>query len=226
MPELDSENFQPENAFTGLPAGAYQITALDANDCEASEIILINVPLYVSVDLGEDRFIEFGDGLTLEAVVNVPFDSLASVVWTPLDSAECPTCLTQPVVPFVTTTYSVSITAENGCTDEDTLTVFVDRKKHIYVPNAFSPNNDGVNDVFQIFAKPGTVKKIKSFLVFSRWGETVWQYYNFQPNDPAYGWDGMYRGQQMDPALFAWFAEIEFVDGSTKLFKGDVLLSR
>ncbi|MFQ5447408.1 MAG: gliding motility-associated C-terminal domain-containing protein, partial [Saprospiraceae bacterium] len=209
-----------------LSAGAYQITVLDAGDCESSEIILINVPLPVSVGLGEDRFIESGDGLILEAIVNVPFDSLASVVWSPLDSAECPTCLTQPVVPLFTTTYSISITAENGCTDEDTLTVFVDRKKHVYVPNAFSPNGDGANDVFRIFAKPGTVKKIKSFLVFNRWGETVFQYFNFQPNDPAYGWDGTYRGQQMDPAVFAWFAVIEFLDGKTKVFEGDVTLVR
>jgi len=94
------------------------------------------------------------------------------------------------------------------------------------VPNAFSPNGDGANDVFQIFAKPGTVKKIKSFLVFSRWGETVYQYFNFQPNNQDYGWDGMYRGQQMKPAVFAWFAEIEFTDGKTEVFEGDVTLVR
>ncbi|TAK47027.1 MAG: T9SS type B sorting domain-containing protein [Saprospiraceae bacterium] len=88
------------------------------------------------------------------------------------------------------------------------------------------PNGDGANDVFLIFAKPGTVKKIKSFLVFSRWGEAVFEYFNFQPNDPAYGWDGMYRGQPMKPAVFVWFAEVEFTDGGTELFEGDVTLVR
>jgi gliding motility-associated-like protein len=223
---IDGVNFQPSNAFTSLSAGAYHLSVLDANDCEKEEIILINVPLPVSVDLGEDRSIDFGDGLVLEAVVNMPFDSLASVVWTALDSAECPACLTQPIAPLITTSYSVSVVAYNGCKDDDQLTVFVDRRKHVYVPNAFSPNGDGVNDVFRIFAKPGTVKKVKSFHIFSRWGETVYQYFNFQPNDPAYGWDGTHRGEALEPAVFAWFAEIEFLDGKTEVFEGDVTLVR
>ncbi|MEK7256673.1 MAG: gliding motility-associated C-terminal domain-containing protein, partial [Bacteroidota bacterium] len=223
---LDGVNFQASNAFENLPAGAYQITALDANDCEAAEVILINAPVPVNVDLGEDRFIELGEGATLQALVNVPFDSLASIIWTGLDSSECPTCLTQPVFPLVTSSYSVSIIGENGCRDEDNLTVFVDRRKQLFVPNAFSPNGDGVNDVIYVFAKPGVVKNIRSFLIFDRWGESVFKGENLQPNDPAAGWDGKLRGQSLDPAVFAWWMEVEFVDGEVELFEGDVTLVR
>jgi gliding motility-associated-like protein len=106
------------------------------------------------------------------------------------------------------------------------MTVFVDRKKHVYVPSAFSPNGDGVNDVFQIFTKPGSVKTIRSFLVFDRWGETVHQYFNFQPSDPAHGWNGEYRGKAMKGQVFVWFAVVEFADGGTEVFEGGVVLVR
>ena len=223
---LEGGPWQNAAAFTGLAAGTFEISAQDANGCEVSEIIWINAPLPVEVELGDNQMIDFGENATLTALVNLPFDSLASVTWSPLDSSECPGCLSQPVAPIITTTYSVSITAENGCQDSDQLTVFVDRRKQVYVPNGFSPNGDGVNDEFMIFAKPNTVRKVKSFLVFSRWGETVFQYYNFPPNDPAYGWNGEHRAEKMNPALFVWFAEVEFLDGQTVLFEGDVTLVR
>lgn len=63
-------------------------------------------------------------------------------------------------------------------------------------------------------------------MIFNRWGETVHEVYNFAPNDPIFGWDGHFRGQLMNGAVFTWFAEIEFVDGDVELFEGDVLLMR
>lgn len=221
---LDGVQWQDSGTFSGLTAGTFEIWMQDANGCETSEIIWINAPLPVSVELGEDQHIGFGDNTTISAIVNLPFNALDLVNWSPLDTAECPGCLTQPVAPILTTTYSVNVTAENGCSASDELTIFVDRRKHVYVPNGFSPNGDGLNDGFMIFAKPNTVRRIKSFLVFSRWGETVYEYYDFQPNDPAYSWDGTHRGQEMNPDVFVWFAEVEFLDGQVLIFEGDVNL--
>ena len=75
-----------------------------------------------------------------------------------------------------------------------------------------------------IFSNTKSVRKVNSFLVFNRWGESVYQYFNFEPNNPAFGWDGVHRNQKLDPAVFTWFAEIEFIDGRVELFKGDVTL--
>ncbi len=218
--------FQPDNNFFGLDAGAYQITAQDANGCSTSETILINAPLPVVVELGDNIEIDIGDGTTLHAIVSVPTSSLDSIIWTGLDSTECPTCLTQIVAPFITTTYSISVVSDNGCNDSDELTIFVDRKKNVFVPNAFSPNGDGLNEVFMIFAKEDIVANIRSFLVFDRWGESVFEYYNFLPNDPAFGWDGKYRDEPMNPQVLVWFAEIEFIDGEVRLLEGDVTIVR
>jgi gliding motility-associated-like protein len=217
---------QSGNGFNNLAAGAYLIEVQDANGCGKTEAVLIDAPVPVNVNLGENKTIELGETTTLNALVNFPLDSLAAINWGPFDSLECKDCLTQPVAPIVTTTYTLSVVADNGCQGEDDLTVFVKKKRYVYIPNAFSPNDDGINDVFMIFAKPNTVKRVKSFLVFSRWGETVFEFYNFEPNNPDFGWQGEHRGRKLDPAVFGWFAEIEFTDGVTKLYEGDVTLMR
>jgi gliding motility-associated-like protein len=131
-----------------------------------------------------------------------------------------------PIVsPDFTTNYTVVVTTLNGCVDEADIRVIVDRRVNVYIPNAFSPhNNDGTNDRFMIFARDGSVSKIDSLMVFNRWGESVFEAYNFPPNDPTYGWDGTFRGVKMNAAVFAYWTEVELIDGSTVILKGDVNL--
>ena len=119
----------------------------------------------------------------------------------------------------------VAVRDSNGCVAEDDIFIFVNRKRNVYIPSAFSPNEDGKNDRFHVFGDE-TVVNIRSFLIFNRWGEPVYEGYNLPPNDPAYGWDGNFREQPMNPAVFAYVAEIEFSDGDVELFYGDVTLAR
>ncbi len=129
------------------------------------------------------------------------------------------------MTPLQTTTYSITVFNESGCLSTDEVTVTVEKKKLVYVPNAFSPNSDGDNDVFMIYGG-NDVLKIKSFQIFNRWGAVVFEQNEFQPNDPQYGWDGTYKGQTLNPGVFVYFAEIEFIDGKVEIFKGDLTLFR
>jgi gliding motility-associated-like protein len=223
---LDNMNFQATNIFRDLPEGAYTATTTDANGCSYSEICWIETLVPVEVSLGADITVELGDQTLLQAVVSVAADDLASVLWSISDSMTCSQCLDQLIVPLVTGAYLVRVAANNGCTDADTVLVVVDRSRKIYVPNAFSPNDDGVNDILMIFSKPGAVRQVKSFQIFDRWGEVVFRRENFQPNDPGYGWNGVYRGQAMSPGVYVWVAEIEFVDGVIEVFGGDATVVR
>ena len=74
--------------------------------------------------------------------------------------------------------------------------------------------------------KQNNVSKVRSFLGFNRWGESVFEFHDFEPNDPEFGWDGKFRGESMNAQVLVWFAEIEFIDGSVQVFKGDVTLMR
>lgn len=223
----DNAHFQASNTFLHLNAGTYTVTTLDANDCQSTETIIVNPAVELSVDLGDDITILQGDSTDLEAIVNVPLDSLLSVVWTPaFDSTDCPSCLAHVVAPLVSTSYAVRVTALNGCSDEDNIIVRVDRTRFIYAPNVFSPGSEGDNDKFRIYAKAGTVKQFKNFQVFDRWGESVYRYDEFLPNDPKVGWDGRFRGNVLSPAVFVWSVEVEFIDGVKEVLKGDVTLFR
>lgn len=218
---------QNSNLFAGLGAGTYTITAYDLSDCETSEIIVVNTPIPLNVELGDDQNIAIGQSATLQAIVNVPFDSLASVIWSPLpDSSECPQCLTQTVYPFISTTYSIEVVDNNGCRDEDQVRVIVDRRKYVYIPNVISPNDDGENDKFSVFPRPGTVRKVNTLAVYDRWGEQLFILENFNPYDGNLGWDGTFKGQPMNPGVFVWVVEIEFIDGVVELYKGDVTIIR
>ncbi|MBV6655156.1 MAG: gliding motility-associated C-terminal domain-containing protein, partial [Mameliella sp.] len=117
------------------------------------------------------------------------------------------------------------ITDTAGCTATDNTLVRVVRDYKVYIPNAFTPNGDGSNDFFIIYSG-GDVEEIENFEIYSRWGEQVFQANNIPPNNPSFGWDGVFRGQPMNMDHFTYYAKIRFVDGVVRLFKGSVNLVR
>ena len=228
MYSLNGAPFSQTSAFLNLEPGIYELFMLDANDCENMIIFDIQQPQELNVELvvsieGDNNVIVLGEGVTMTGVVTVPEDSLDLVQWEPAGLVSCDTCLQVTTEPIQQTTFSLTV-EDNGCTDSDAITIFVSKERHVYVPNAFSPNGDNINDMFMIFANVDQAVQVKSFLVFNRWGESVYQYYDFPPNAPAYGWDGSFRGEKLNPAVFTWFAEVEFIDGSIQMFEGDVTL--
>ena len=103
--------------------------------------------------------------------------------------------------------------------------VLVSNEVPVYISNAFSPNEDGENDYF--FVQAGNaVTNVKSFRIFDRWGNSVFEATDIPPNDPQLGWDGYYQGQLLNTAVFVYFAELELVGGDVEMVQGEVLLVR
>ena len=223
---IDGGNvFYADNFFPSIDPGVYDVVVQDINGCQIEEQITINAPLELDVQVEAQVTLLLGDDHQVFTFVNFPEEEIASVQWFPSEGLSCDTCLNPIVSPDFTTNYTVVVTTLNGCVDEADIRVIVDRRVNVYIPNAFSPhNNDGTNDRFMIFARDGSVSKINSLMVFNRWGESVYEAYNFPPNDPAYGWDGTFRGVKMNAAVFAYWTEVELIDGSTVILKGDVNL--
>ncbi|RMG87962.1 MAG: hypothetical protein D6714_01440, partial [Bacteroidetes bacterium] len=216
--------FSDQTTYTDLGPGTYSLVVEDTKGCSQTLNFEIFEPNPLEVTLngefeGNENVINLGDSLFLKIDVSVPFGALDVVSWFPPELLACDTCQSTWAYPTLQTTFSVTVEDE-GCTASDELTVFVKKNRPVYVPNVFAPGGDGHpdNDRFRIFAGP-QVARVKSFLVFNRWGETVFEVHDYDPKDPAnlnLGWDGTFRGEVLDPAVFVWFAEIEFIDGATE----------
>ncbi len=119
--------------------------------------------------------------------------------------------------PHGAVTYMVVGTNEFGCTD--TAYVFIDVNEELFIPNAFSPNGDGINDVFRI--ENIGYQSLTEFRVFNRNGQEVWHTAN-----GIKGWDGSHKGQPAEVGTYFYTIRLEMPDGEAKLFKGDVTLLR
>ena len=226
---FDGSAFTSQKQFTNLSPGEHTLIIVDASGCETEVIFSVGEPQEVTVEIegsfeGNDPVIDLGNQVVLTIITTPPYSQLDTVVWSNGGLDSCASCPAITVMPTDQATFSVMVD-KNGCRDNDKLTVFVEKNRPVYIPNAFSPNDDGYNDYFTVYGG-ASVAKIRSFLVFNRWGETMYEFYNFLPNDPAIGWDGRHKDKFMNPGVFTWFAEIEFTDGSIEIYEGDVSLMR
>ncbi len=221
------DNFYDITLFFGLNPGNYDVVVQDAIGCEYEEFVGIPEADHIFLETELELEIELGDSIQLGANTNVPEWSLSSIQWTPSSSLSCDDCLEPFASPHQTTTYTLTILNENGCPATDNITLRVRKDRGIYIPNIFTPfGSSGFNDIFHIFSDGKSVKNISKFQVFDRWGELVFEDYDFLPDDPAHGWDGYLRGEPMNPAVFVYWAAVEFIDGEVIIFKGDVTLAK
>jgi gliding motility-associated-like protein len=220
--------YTTQTTYPGLEPGVYTITIRDAIGCETTLITQLQQPVDIQAVLDpigldiDPTLVRLGDSLRLVLEVNVPESQLASIRWLPYP---CDDCTSLSILPLQSDAFQVVVTDTNGCVASASLQVLLDRTPAVYIPNAFSPNNDGQNDVLHIFAGK-MVSRVNYFAIYDRWGERVFEAQDFQPNDPAYGWDGMHRTTPMQSAVFVYYAEIETIDGTVHLLKGDVTLIR
>lgn len=229
---LQGNSFSTQAVFGNLTAGDYTIVVQDANGCETTLNQTLTAPSNIAVELsapsaqeGFPPLIGLGDSIRLTALTNIPADQIASIAWNPVIPG-CDNCLSAFVKPLEnTTTYQVTVTDLNGCRSTAELTVFLELRIHLYIPTAFSPNDDGYNDRF--FANTGNeVSRIRYLRVWDRWGSLLFERQDFQPNDAAQGWDGKSNGRNMTSGLYVYTIEFELQDGAVFQEKGELNLLR
>ncbi|RMF24933.1 MAG: hypothetical protein D6765_11010 [Bacteroidetes bacterium] len=221
----DGSTFQDSPRLGGLTAGTYEVIVRDARGCTQSLSAQVDEPPPLVLDLGADQTVNLGATAVLNAKHSPP-NLPVTFSWSNTEDFQgCTDCPNPTVLPLRTTTYTLTIQDPNGCTATDSVTIFVVEVRPVYAPNVFSPNDDGINDRFTLFGGPAALR-IRTLKVFSRWGSLVFEANDIPLNDESLGWDGSFKGQELDPAVFAWMAEIEFIDGVVILFKGDVSLLR
>lgn len=218
------ENFFMEQQFNNLPAGTYDLMIQDANGCELAEIMEIADGNSPEVEVESSIELNLGDSYNISAFTNLSPSQIDSITWYPPIGLNCTDCLDPTVTPMSGETYTITVVDENGCQDEATIQFRVVYDGGIFVPNAFSPNADGVNDLFELYARPNLVNSIQSMSIFDRWGSQVYQVNNVEADDRDYGWNGMYRGRQSASGVYVYFIQVELVNGDIVELEGDITL--
>ena len=169
-------------------------------------------------------------GLTSNITSQIP-GQIDSIVWTPDSTLDCYDCPNPIAKPQQTTTYVATIYySQNGISCSNSAQVTIDvlnscENGIIYVPNTFTPNGDGKNDVFMIRGLAAT--KINYFRVLDRWGRLVFEAAGGAPNDPQYGWDGNDKeGKKLNPDVYVYTYEIQCINGNIVTGQGNVTLVR
>jgi gliding motility-associated-like protein len=206
--------------FDFVTVGEHTIFILDEVGCGFEQTIMVPEPIELTLELGDNQTIQLGE--SFEIIPQTNFVA-SNILWS--ENTACDTCFTQIVAPVNEVTYTLELFDENGCFITDEITILVEKNRNVFIPNAFSPDDNGFNDIFYINAGED-VEEVKNFRIFNRWGEVVFENENFQPNDPIEGWDGFFNGEKLNPSVLVFFAEIEFKDGEVKVYKGDVTLKR
>jgi gliding motility-associated-like protein len=220
----------PLSALQTSTKVVYTVTGHDQYQCFTnSASVTLNIGLQPTVDFGTGGTGVAGRIDTLFPITetNGPFSSFTWSVSGP--GVVSPNALGDTVQLTINGDITVYVTAVNnfGCSVTDTLhfSAFCNQGEQVYIPNAFSPDGDGINDVFMVEGRGITVKSLK---IFNRWGQEVFDGgSNFPPGAPAYGWDGTIHGQKATEDVYVYVAELKCTASDISFFqKGNVTLIR
>lgn len=199
---------------------SYRVVGYDGFNCFTdTAFITVGVGTYPTVNLGPDLTLATGTKFPLNPVIqNGP---IAQWLWSPSTDLSCATCPLPIAEVKKDVSYMVKVTTDYGCSAMDTINIKAFcQSAQVFIPNGFTPNGDGYNDILMVRASG--VALVKSFRIFNRWGEVVFEKGNFQPNDAHYGWDGKIKGVAGGPDVFVYTAEVVCENGTSYTYKGNV----
>lgn len=208
--------------FQNLQAGMFDIAMIDSRGCVLTEEVTIEDGLKIDVTLSGKSTIQLGESTNITSLIT-PFGDY-NFTWSPEDSTYCFNCPNIRVSPIKTTTYLIRVENQNGCVGLDSITIFVEKFRKVYIPNIFSPNGDGVNDFFFPIADV-EAENIKKIMIFNRWGALMYEEEDLDINFLS-GWDGTFNSEPVNKGVYVYVIEILFKDGYIGTFSGDVTLFR
>lgn len=214
------------SVFSGLGAGTYTLTVTDAQGCSATRELVLGPMIDPEVLLPGVVEGDAGESVQVTPTFNFPASAIESYRWTAggavLDCEDCP--LVQ-VSGLGEGWLKLCVTLGADCERCAESRVSFEEGAILYLPDAFSPNGDGINDLFGPFPAGQVVRSFLSMRVFDRWGGLVFEWLP-QGGGTLPRWDGFTGSRPADPGVFVYVLEAELVDGQLRRWQGDFSLIR
>lgn len=229
---FDNFELTPTDYIGGLSPGYYNVAVQDNNGCiERLDSVLVAEPLPLEAIIypGDRQYdLVLGDSLQLAGDYANGFGGI-SFAWEALydeSTLSCDDCQFPLLNTYENDRYTLTVTDENGCTDTEDIEIVMKKERAIFVPGAFTPNGDNINDVLMVHGKTGT--NIQYFNVYDRWGELVFRAngYSVNSTDADHTWNGEFKGKPMNPGIYVWTLKVRYIDGKVELFEGNTQLLR
>lgn len=237
---LTGTSFSSVNQFIALAAGSYTLGARDSKGCIFNTPVSIKEPppfyaeILASGQNLDQQLIQSGDSVVLMARLTNN-NGKVMLTWDASfcgtlrcnglsDCDQTPFCHQMVAFPDRSVDYFLLAVDERGCEAKDHIQLHVKKERSVFVPTAFTPNADGMNDLLLVHGRSDTAVKV--FQVFDRWGELLFQMMDGKVNDQAFGWDGYFKGKQMPGGVYIWHLEVIYHDGMKERFKGETTLLR
>lgn len=236
LPATGADSYQWINSITGLSSTTvnaplaspianttYTVVGYDRYNC-FTDTAKVNVEVKPLPWVKAPENMELPTGSEVDLPTTASNDVL-QWTWSPVDYLDCARCSNPVSRPRSDIDYIVTVKNQFGCLSSDTVSLkLVCAKGFVYIPNAFTPNNDKKNDVF--YVKGRGIRSVKSMRVFNRWGEVVFETANVEIDDITKGWNGMYKGREAESAAYVYFIELICDTGEIFSRKGTVTLIR
>lgn len=217
--------FTPKNSKT------YTVFAKSPNCPAAGYDIKIKVvpPISPKVEINPNKILR---GNKTSIKLNLNGAIIDSMVWSPAADVICSTCDSTSASPLFTTMFTADIYYSHlgySCSTKDSALLIIDQAclvDSLNIPTAFTPNGDGLNDIF--YVKSFSLKLVKSFNVYNRWGNLVFTETNIAPNDFQFGWNGkeMNTGEELPPGLYIYHIVAECHNDQELTFQGEITVIR
>lgn len=213
----------PDPVASPATTTSYQVIGYDDIGCFTDTVLAkVTVQPSPQINLGPDMEVAAGSVIPIPAVGS---SDITQVEWTPITNLSCYNCLAPVVTPKGNTTYHVSVTNRFGCIASDDIHIkTICNGGNIFIPNTFSPNGDGTNDIFYIRGRG--MQTVRVFRIYNRWGQVMFERFGINGDDPSFGWDGRFKGTILNPDVYVYYAEVICDSGESIIMKGNVTLIR
>jgi gliding motility-associated-like protein len=213
------------STFALNESGTYLLQITNAYGCIRDTAVIVSLPDPLELFLPENLTLEFGDVARLNPLVNRLPEQITLLEWEPPTFLSCSDCIDPLADPTRNIRYVFWVTDTFGCKQSASIQLIVSIDSQIFVPSAFTPNGDGLNDILRVFASRNVIE-IKHFEVFDRWGNTLFIEENFKPGEDNTGWNGTFKGMAVDSGVFTYRLVAKLADGEHIMKAGEVTLIR